>query len=366
MSVHVCVCVCAASLPLTPPHPPLFPPPPPTPRQQLYDALLQNAGAIIQPLAAREVAPRVAQLAARSDSADVRAAAAAVAALQASAAAPAPSSAAAPLPAQPPGLATGSIGGYPLLGGGAAGASDDPLAGVEAAWCKLAGDVEAAGARFAALARLLRAGPAALVDAGAPPVATAQGPVVPLCAAFLDGFDFLEQALPRLAALIHFGANCERVVMDEALFSRTLAVHEAGTLLLEVAAAVAGGRGGAGAPDFPQLAPAAVLDDARAPAAAGAAGAAAAPPPGPPAAARAASSIDALADLFAPAAPAAAPPGSVFEAEEEGGGGVSPVPLPRPLSGAPLLLPPPAAGRTAVNPLAQAKAAPAADPFDSL
>ena len=54
-----------------------------TARVQLYDALLQNAGSIVQPLAARDIAPRVAQLAARSEWPDVREAAAAAAALQA-------------------------------------------------------------------------------------------------------------------------------------------------------------------------------------------------------------------------------------------------------------------------------------------
>ncbi len=321
----------------------------------------------MQPLAARDIAPRVAQLAARSEWPDVREAAAAAAALQARlAGAPAAAAAAAappppPPPAQPPGLASGSIGGYPLLGAPLEEGGGAPLEGVEAAWRKLRGDVEAAAGRFAALARLLRAGPGALVDARAPPLASAQGPMVPFSAAFLDGADFLEQALPRLAALISFGANCERVVMDEALFSRTLAVHEAGTLLQEAAAAVAaGGAAAPGAPDFPQLAPAAALDGPQAP-----------PPPQQqqqqqqpkPPPQRAAASIEALADLFAPAAAAAAAPPQLLGgvAADEGEGGVSPVVMPRPLSGAPLLPPPP---RSAANPLVQRPAP--TDPFDSL
>jgi hypothetical protein len=152
--------------------------------------------------------------------------------------------------------------------------------------------------------------------------------------------------------------------MDELLFSRTLAVHEAGTLLQEVTAAVAAGREGVGAPLYAQLAPAAELDGGGG----GGGGARAAPegkPPPPAQPQPQLSAVEALADLFAPAPPAPQLTGGVFEGA---GGEVSPVVLPRPTSGAPLLPPPPAAAtRVATNPLAAKPAAPAlADPFAEL
>jgi hypothetical protein len=172
------------------------------------------------------------------------------------------------------------------------------VAALDAALARVRGELGAVRARVAAAARLLVDG------AGAAPGA----------APLLDAVDFLQQCVPRLAALVE--ACVAGVLADEAFFDAVLSVHEAVARVLEVAAPIAAAPPGSRAPAAaPQLADLVDFD----------AGGGAPQQPLPPraraaasesksgrerdaaAAARRAAADDDMAGLFAPRSPQPAP-----------------------------------------------------------